>query len=127
MSEPLGTGRRTVHPCYLRDIWPSRPGDSGNDAARRPRRHVPGADADVFSGDSRWQSLDVPAGNRFEWEPDSTYIRNPPFFEDVRTLEPAPLTDIVSARALALLGDSITTDHISPAGSITKDSPAAST
>jgi aconitate hydratase len=80
--------------------------------------------ADVFSGDSRWQSLSVPTGNRFEWEPDSTYIRNPPFFEDVHTLEPPPLTDIVKARALALLGDSITTDHISPAGSIKKDSPA---
>ena len=80
--------------------------------------------ADVFSGDSRWQSLDVPTGSRFEWEPDSTYIRNPPFFEDVRTLEPPPLTDIAGARALALLGDSITTDHISPAGSIKKDSPA---
>ena len=79
--------------------------------------------ADVFSGDARWQSLAVPAGDRFAWEPDSTYIRNPPFFDGV-TLQPAPLTDIVAARALAVLGDSITTDHISPAGSIKKDSPA---
>src|SRR4029079_16527565 len=70
--------------------------------------------ADVFSGDSRWQSLDAPTGDRFEWQPYSTYIRNPPFFEDVRTLEPPPLTDIIAARALALLGDSITTDPISP-------------
>ena len=78
---------------------------------------------DVFSGDSRWQSLEVPAGDRFAWEPDSTYIRNPPFFEGL-TLQPTPLNDITGARALALLGDSITTDHISPAGSIKKDSPA---
>jgi len=80
--------------------------------------------ADVFGGDSRWRSLHVPTGDRFEWEPDSTYIRNPPFFDDVRTLEPPPLADIAHARVLAVLGDSITTDHISPAGSIKKDSPA---
>jgi aconitate hydratase len=79
--------------------------------------------ADVFSGDARWQSLKVPTGNRFDWEEESTYIRNPPFFEGV-TLEPTPPTNITGARALALLGDSITTDHISPAGSIKKDSPA---
>ena len=65
----------------------------------------------------------MPTGDRFAWEPDSTYVRNPPFFDDM-TLEPAPLTDIAGARALAVLGDSITTDHISPAGSIKKDSPA---
>ena len=79
--------------------------------------------ADVFSGDDRWQSLNVPTGDRFAWEADSTYIRNPPFFEGI-SLEPTPLTNIAGARALALLGDSITTDHISPAGSIKKDSPA---
>ena len=79
--------------------------------------------ADVFSGDERWQSLDVPTGDRFAWEPDSTYVRNPPFFDGI-TLQPAPLADITGARVLAVLGDSITTDHISPAGSIKKDSPA---
>jgi aconitate hydratase len=79
--------------------------------------------ADVFTGDARWRSLDSPAGDRFAWDPSSTYIRNPPFFEDLR-MEPAPLADLVGARALAVLGDSITTDHISPAGSIKKDSPA---
>jgi aconitate hydratase len=79
--------------------------------------------ADVFSGDERWQSLPVPGGDRFAWDPDSTYIRNPPFFEGL-TMETTPLKDIVGARVLALLGDSITTDHISPAGSIKKDSPA---
>ena len=79
--------------------------------------------ADVFSGDKRWQTLDVPTGDRFAWEPDSTYVRNPPFFDDI-TMEPAPLKDIAGGRALAILGDSITTDHISPAGNIKKDSPA---
>jgi aconitate hydratase len=79
--------------------------------------------ADVFTGDSRWRSLGVPTGDRFVWDEDSTYIRNPPFFDGL-TLQPAPLEDIVGARVLALLGDSITTDHISPAGSIKKDSPA---
>ena len=79
--------------------------------------------ADVFSGDERWKDLQVPSGDRFAWEPDSTYIRNPPFFEGI-TMEPTPLRDITGARVLALLGDSITTDHISPAGSIKKDSPA---
>ena len=79
--------------------------------------------ADVFSGDDRWKHLPVPTGDRFEWEPDSTYIRNPPFFEHI-TMETSPVRDILGARVLALLGDSITTDHISPAGSIKKDSPA---
>jgi aconitate hydratase A / 2-methylisocitrate dehydratase len=79
--------------------------------------------SDVFGGDDRWKALQVPTGDRFEWEPDSTYIRNPPFFEHI-TMETSPVRDISGARVLALLGDSITTDHISPAGSIKKDSPA---
>jgi aconitate hydratase len=79
--------------------------------------------ADVFGGDARWKTLKVPTGSQFAWEPDSTYVRNPPFFDGV-TLQPPPLEDIRAARVLALLGDSITTDHISPAGSIKKDSPA---
>ena len=79
--------------------------------------------AHVFDGDERWRSLPVPTGERFEWSDDSTYIRNPPFFEDL-TLEPAPPSDIRGARVLAVLGDSVTTDHISPAGSIPADSPA---
>jgi aconitate hydratase A / 2-methylisocitrate dehydratase len=123
MSEPLGIGR-TGKAVFLKDIWPS------DREIQETMLRAVRADmfreqyADVFSGDARWQSLHVPTGNRFEWEPDSTYIRNPPFFEDVRTLEPPPLADIAGARALAILGDSITTDHISPAGSIKKDSPA---
>jgi aconitate hydratase len=123
MSEPLGTGR-TGKAVFLKDIWPS-----DREIQETMLRAVHAGMfqtqyADVFSGDARWQSLHVPAGDRFEWDPGSTYIRNPPFFEDVRTLEPPPLADIAGARALAVLGDSITTDHISPAGSIKKDSPA---
>jgi len=79
--------------------------------------------ANVFQGDERWRSLHVPTGNLFEWDPHSTYVRKPPFVESI-SKEPAPLTDIVSARVLAVLGDSVTTDHISPAGSIPADSPA---
>src|SRR4030095_5111065 len=79
--------------------------------------------ATVFDGDERWRSLPSPTGERFAWDDQSTYIRNPPFFEDL-TLEPTPPTDITGAHALAVLGDSVTTDHISPAGSIPADSPA---
>src|SRR5207249_9114693 len=78
---------------------------------------------DVFSGDDRWRNLPVPTGDRFAWDPESTYIRNPPFFEDLK-MDTAPVRDITGARLLALLGDSITTDHIPPPGSIKKDSPA---
>jgi aconitate hydratase len=79
--------------------------------------------SNVFKGDKRWQDLGVPQGERFNWDADSTYIRNPPFFEGL-TLQPTPPTDLRGARVLALLGDSVTTDHISPAGSIPADSPA---
>jgi aconitate hydratase len=79
--------------------------------------------ADVFAGDSRWQTLQIPEGNRFQWDPDSTYVRQPTFLEGM-TMTPAAPADIKGARVLALLGDSITTDHISPAGSIKTDSPA---
>jgi aconitate hydratase len=79
--------------------------------------------ASVFDGDARWRSLPIPSGERFAWDEESTYIRNPPFFEGL-TLEPAPPANISVARVLAVLGDSVTTDHISPAGSIPADSPA---
>jgi aconitate hydratase len=121
-TEPLGVGRDGT-PVYLRDLWPTE-----HEIQETMVRAV-NADmfreqyADVFSGDERWQSLKVPTGDRFVWDSTSTYIRNPPFFDDL-TLQPAPLHDIVGARVLAILGDSITTDHISPAGSIKKDSPA---
>jgi aconitate hydratase len=121
-TEPLGTDAQGT-PVYLREIWPAE-----REIQETLLRAV-NADmfrqqyADVFAGDERWRSLPVPSGDRFKWEPDSTYIRNPPFFEAL-TLEPAPIADIKGARALAVLGDSITTDHISPAGSIKKESPA---
>jgi len=121
-TEPLGHDREGA-PVYLRDLWPTE-----REIQETMVRAV-NADmfrtqyADVFTGDDRWRSLRVPTGDRFAWDRDSTYIRNPPFFEDV-TLQPAPLRDIAGARVLALLGDSITTDHISPAGSIKRDSPA---
>jgi aconitate hydratase len=121
-TEPLGVDTKGA-PVYLRDIWPS-----GREIQETMLRAVNAQMfreqyADVFAGDERWQTLDVPTGDRFAWESDSTYVRNPPFFDGV-TLQPAALKDIAGARTLALLGDSITTDHISPAGSIKKDSPA---
>src|SRR5262249_8212499 len=80
--------------------------------------------AKVFEGDASWQKLEVPKGNSFAWAPKSTYVRLPPFFENIPK-EPPPVEDVVSARCLAVLGDSVTTDHISPAGNISKKSPAA--
>ena len=121
-TEPLGTGN-DGKPVYLRDIWPTEREIQETMLRSVKSEHFTKQYADVFRGDARWQNLDVPTGGRFEWDPDSTYVRNPPFLEGV-TLEPAPLVDITGGRVLALLGDSITTDHISPAGSIKKDSPA---
>jgi len=79
--------------------------------------------ADVFAGDDRWKAIPVPAGDAFTWDPESTYVRKPPYFDGM-TREPKALTDITGAKCLAVLGDSVTTDHISPAGSIKGDSPA---
>jgi aconitate hydratase len=121
-TEPIGSNREG-QPVFLRDLWPAEREIQETMLRAVNAKMFREQYADVFSGDARWKELSVPAGDRFEWEPDSTYIRNPPFFENV-TLQPSPLTDLVNARALAVLGDSITTDHISPAGSIKKDSPA---
>jgi aconitate hydratase len=121
-GEPIGQDE-AGEDVYLRDIWPS---------AREIADTIEGAVqsdmfrssyAAVFDGDERWRSLEVPSGERFAWEPDSTYARLPPYFEGM-PVEPEPVTDIEGARALALLGDSVTTDHISPAGAIKRDSPA---
>jgi len=121
--EPLGTGA-DGRPVYLEDIWPSAAEVvDAMTAALKPelfeRRY-----ASVFEGDDTWKSLDAPEGTRYAWESASTYIQNPPFFTDLPA-EPAALRDITGARVLAVLGDSVTTDHISPAGSIPKSGPAA--
>jgi aconitate hydratase len=121
-SEPLGASAGG-DPVYLSDIWPS-PDEvaavvNSAVAAEMFTRDY----ADVFTGDERWRSLPVPAGDTFAWDPGSTYVRRPPYFEDMPA-KPEPVQDIHGARVLALLGDSVTTDHISPAGAIRPDSPA---
>ena len=121
-TEPLGIDKAGA-PVYLRELWPTEREIQDTMLSAVTSEMFRKEYADVFSGDERWKTLEVPTGNRFAWEPDSTYIRNPPFFDDI-TLQTRPLKDIAGARVLALLGDSITTDHISPAGSIKKDSPA---
>jgi aconitate hydratase len=121
-SEPIGVDRAGA-PVYLREIWPAEREIQETMLRSVTAEMFREQYADVFRGDTRWQSLKVPTGDRFAWDEHSTYVRNPPFFDGV-TLQPAPLADIAGARALAVLGDSITTDHISPAGSIKKDSPA---
>lgn len=121
-TEPLGTDRAGA-PVHLREIWPTEREIQETMLSAVNSDMFRAQYADVFTGDDRWKSLGVPVGKTFAWADDSTYIRNPPFFEGL-TLQPAPLKDIAGARVLASLGDSITTDHISPAGSIKKDSPA---
>jgi aconitate hydratase len=121
-SEPLGTGS-DGKPVYLKDIWPSEREIQETMLMAVKSEMFRSKYAEVFDGDERWRALPVPQGERFAWDEDSTYIRHPPFFENL-TLEPTAPADIRSARVLALLGDSVTTDHISPAGSIPADSPA---
>jgi len=122
INDPLGQDE-SGEDFYLRDVWPS---------AREIAETIEGAVksdmfrksyAEVFDGDERWQGLSVPTGERFAWEPGSTYVRLPPYFEGMSP-QPEPVCDIEGARVLALLGDSVTTDHISPAGAIKRDSPA---
>ncbi|NHA69617.1 aconitate hydratase AcnA [Phycicoccus flavus] len=121
-SEPLGTSEDGTE-VFLKDIWPS-PDDVERTIAESISTKMFTEDyADVFAGDERWRSLDTPEGDTFAWEDDSTYVRKPPYFEGMGS-EPEPVSDISGARVLALLGDSVTTDHISPAGSIKGDSPA---
>jgi aconitate hydratase len=121
-SEPLGA-TPDGDPVYLADIWPS-PDEVASVVASAVATEMFTRDyADVFSGDERWRSMAVPSGDTFEWAADSTYVRRPPYFEDMPA-EPAPVADIHGARVLAMLGDSVTTDHISPAGAIRPDSPA---
>jgi aconitate hydratase len=122
-DEPLGTDTHG-NDVYLKDIWPDE-----TEVARTVEEAVQSdmfrkSYGEVFDGDERWNTLEVPTGDRFAWDERSTYVRRPPFFDDLPT-EPEPLTDITDARVLARLGDSVTTDHISPAGSIKRDGPAA--
>jgi len=121
-TEPLGVDHDGKE-VFLRDVWPSDAEiQSVIDSAIASQMYTDDY-ADVFAGDQRWTSLPTPTGDTFEWDPDSTYVRKPPYFDQMRR-EPVPLTDITGARVLAVLGDSVTTDHISPAGSIKADSPA---
>jgi aconitate hydratase len=121
-NEPLGSSS-AGKPVYLRDIWPS-PTEIAEVVRTAVAAEMFARDyADVFEGDDRWRALPVPSGDTFAWDPDSTYVRHPPYFETM-TAEPAPVADIHGARVLAMLGDSVTTDHISPAGAIKTESPA---
>ncbi len=122
-TEPLGTGSNG-QPVFLKDIWPTT-----KEVADEVSQHITSemfrkSYANVFLGDERWQAIKVPAGKSYAWDDKSTYVRNPPYFDGM-TMTPAAIGEIKGARALALLGDSVTTDHISPAGNIAKTSPAA--
>ena len=121
-TEPLGTGR-DGRPVFLKDLWPTEREIQETMLASLTPEMFQRQYGKVFDGDELWRSLPVPTGDRFAWEADSTYVRRPPFLEDL-SREPQPLQEITGARVLALLGDSITTDHISPAGSIKADTPA---
>ena len=121
-KDPLGKGK-DGHPVYLADIWPTS--REVEDAIKQSISSDMFAKSygEVFKGDERWQGLSVPKGETYAWEKDSTYIRRAPYFDDM-AVKPSPVQEIKNARVLAVLGDSVTTDHISPAGSIKKDSPA---
>ena len=120
-KDPISYNNRG-EPVFLNDIWPSNAEIAKmvtqvhNDMFRKEY-------ADVFKGNKEWKRIDVSSGNTFNWQPESTYVKNPPFFKNM-SIEPKPLKDIINARILAILGDSVTTDHISPAGTIKADSPA---
>jgi aconitate hydratase len=122
MNEPLGEG--TDGPVYLRDVWPTQRAVQETIAASVHRRMFESEYADVFRGDDRWAAVEGGTGERFGWDPESTYVRRPPYFEALPR-EPGSLGDIREARVLLLVGDSVTTDHISPAGAIARQSAAA--
>ncbi|MFD3551670.1 aconitate hydratase AcnA [Streptomyces goshikiensis] len=110
-------------PVFLADIWPSEAEVNDVVANAIGEDMFSKSYQDVFAGDAQWQALSIPTGNTFEWDPQSTYVRKPPYFEGM-TMETTPVSDIAGARVLAKLGDSVTTDHISPAGAIKADTPA---
>jgi aconitate hydratase len=122
VNEPLGEGK-DGKPVYLKDVWPTTA-----EVTALQRKHVTNKMfatryADVFKGDKNWQAIKIKGGQTYEWNMGSTYVQNPPYFQGM-SMEPTPVTDIVEARVLSVFGDSITTDHISPAGSIKATSPA---
>ena len=121
-TDPLGVGN-DGQPVYLRDIWPSTAEVQETMAAAVTPEIFAKEYASVFEGDERWRSLPVPTGNLYDWDAESTYVQEPPFLQGLQP-EPTPPGDILGARALGVFGDSVTTDHISPAGSIAVDSPA---
>jgi aconitate hydratase len=121
-AEPIGTDR-DGEDVYLRDLWPSAKEVSDTIASSVRAEHFSETYSDVFTGDEAWRSLEVPEGELFAWEPGSTYVRRPPYFDGMAR-EPGTVPDVKDARVLVWLGDSVTTDHISPAGSIKPDSPA---
>ena len=121
-TEPVGRATNG-NDVYLKDLWPSQQEVTDTVYKHLKRTQYEGIYAKVFDGDETWKALHVPTGALYEWEPASTYIANPPYFAGM-TIAPPAVEDIAGARVLALLGDSITTDHISPAGNIKKDSPA---
>jgi aconitate hydratase len=122
LTDPIATDP-DGNPVYLRELWPSTKEIEEVLAGAVTQDMFTKDYADVFAGDARWQSLPTPTGSTFDWDPASTYVRKPPYFDGM-AVEPSPVTDIAGARVLAKLGDSVTTDHISPAGSIKADSPA---
>ncbi|HVA73104.1 MAG TPA: aconitate hydratase AcnA [Acidimicrobiales bacterium] len=124
VRDPLGTDP-DGKPVYLRDIWPSASEVASVVESSIESKMFSGSYESVFEGDDRWQNLDIPSGDAYAWDSTSTYVRQPPYFEGMG-LTPAPLSDVHGARVLAVLGDSITTDHISPAGNIRRDGPAGS-
>jgi aconitate hydratase len=122
VHDPIGRDEQGED-VYLRDIWPSEREVADTIEQAIQSDMFRSSYGEVFAGDERWNSLEVPTGDRFAWAPDSTYVRLPPYFQGMPP-EPLPVTDIEAARVLALLGDSVTTDHISPAGAIKRDGPA---
>ena len=122
-TEALGIGK-DGKPVYLKDIWPSAADVAAAVTASVDSAMFKKGYANVFTGDANWSAIKTPAGKIYSWDGNSTYVKNPPYFDGM-TMTPAPVADIKGARALAVLGDSVTTDHISPAGNISKSSPAA--
>jgi aconitate hydratase len=122
-SDPLGKDS-DGNDVFLKDIWPTQKEIDDTIASSIDRKMFVDSYADVFKGDERWRNLPTPSGNTFAWDPKSTYVRKPPYFDGMPA-EPQPVKNITGARVLALLGDSVTTDHISPAGAIKKGTPAA--